>query len=354
MTLDAGEAALRDVTAGFDRAVAIARRATSPSDLDPMWDMLYEAAHLAPTAVHLALSQLASDDAHIRTTACRLAGVVAEVHRESRQPVADALIRLDIRRADHAMVAAFVRAAGSTTDPRTLPLLLAHVDRDDPRVRQAVATSLAAVMWDEPRPDGIAALLRLSADHDPEVRNWATFGFGWQLPVDGADVRAALWARTVDDYPDAREEGIRGLARRHDPRAVPLVAELLATGDVHVHTFDAAAMLGTDALLPALSTFDPIDRGVIGALIACNPIARAARDDAAWALFTTVATRYPELPVALYCERFEPGIWLDIAPVGATTQMAGWPVADLLEQADHDVEAAIDLVVAQLLAAADS
>jgi hypothetical protein len=177
------------------------------------------------------------------------------------------------------------------------------------------------------------------------------------LPVDGSDVRAALWARTRDDCADAREEGIRGLARRHDRRAVPLVAELLAAGDAHVFTFAAAAMLADGRLLEALSTYDPADPDVAAACEACDAVYREVADDAAWDLYTAVAARYPELPVALYCERFEPGIYLDLAPIGGEPlppPMAGTLVSELYERAGYDLATAVELVALDLCGADDA
>jgi hypothetical protein len=355
MSLDAGAVDVRDVTERFDRAVRMARFARSAADYDPVWDLLHEAAHVPDVAADLALTHLTSADTRLRATACDLLGVVAHVDRSRRAPAAAVLVTL--RESHPDVVRAIVRAAGETRDPGTRPLLTAHATSADVGVRLAVAHALTLVMTDddtrgEDGRDALDALIALTRDPDPEVRNWATFGLGWQLPVDGPEVRAALWARTADEYADAREEGVRGLARRRDGRAIPLVAALLATRDAHVHTFDAAAFLGAPELVGPLSAYDRSDPGVALALQACDPVAREARDDRAWALFRAVAERYPELPVALYCERFELGTYLDVAPLelADATQMAGLPVDVLLRRAYGDVALAAELFAAQAVA----
>jgi HEAT repeat protein len=356
MALDVSATA-RDVAVRFTSAVAIARFACSRHDDERRWDLLHEAAHDAPAATALATERLASVDASERATAADLLGVVAGAWPAVRADAASALLRVDADAAPPPLVASLVRAAGATRDVRTVPLLTAYASVDDPAVRRDVAASLAAVMCDEPIEAGVRALIRLTTDVEPEVRNWATFGLGWQLPVDGSDVRAALWARTRDDCADAREEGIRGLARRHDRRAVPLVAELLAAGDAHVFTFAAAAMLADGRLLEALSTYDPADPDVAAACEACDAVYREVADDAAWDLYTAVAARYPELPVALYCERFEPGIYLDLAPIGGEPlppPMAGTLVSELYERAGYDLATAVELVALDLCGADDA
>jgi len=90
--------------------------------------------------------------------------------------------------------------------------------------------------------------------------------------------------------------------------APPLtLRKLLARDDAHVHTFDAAAFLHEPALLPLLGKFNALDHGVGEALLECDPMARVKRDELAWQLFTTLMHRWPELPVALYNDRFELG-----------------------------------------------
>lgn len=58
----------------------------------------------------------------------------------------------------------------------------------------------------------VQTLIELSADVDPQVRDWATFGLGVQIDRDDPAVRHALMARLEDPDIDTRGEAIRGLA----------------------------------------------------------------------------------------------------------------------------------------------
>lgn len=352
------DTAVREVAAQFDLAVELSRTAREPRDRDRVLDLLHEAAYRPTAAFDVAAGHAGDADAVSRLLACDLLGVLAESHVDLQPRVAAAVLAAYPAEADEAVTTAMARALGACADPRGLPALLDLAGHRCADVRRAVAAALPWVMFDELPEAGIAALLRLSADVDPEVRNWATFGLGWMLPVDSPEIRAALVARLADAYPDAREEGIRGLARRRDRRALPYVAELLAREDAHVHTFDAAAFLGDPALLPLLDKYNVGDPGVAGAVRECDPAAAAEREARAWQLYARIADRWPELPVALYCDRFELGVYLDIAPLpgrGAPLTMppavAGAPVEVLLNRAGGDVARAADLVVADLFAA---
>ena len=96
------------------------------------------------------------------------------------------------------------------------------------------------------------ALIKLSGDSEPEVRDWATFGLGTLSSDDGPDVRAALLARAEDPYHTTRAEALFGLAVRRDPRAVPHLIRALESPTVVGLELDAAAEARDPRLLPAL------------------------------------------------------------------------------------------------------
>jgi hypothetical protein len=345
-----------DVAFRVDRAVDLARTARTDRDRDTVLDLLHEAAHLAGPAVEVAAGALAAVHPVRRAVAADLLGVVADCHPDMTADVTAVLVAACPVEQDPTVQRSLAEAMGHG-DRRVLPALVAYAAHPDAAVRLAAARSLTTAMYEDPDDAGLDALLRLSADPDPEVRNWATFGFGWQLPVDSTAIREALWARTTDPYPEARQEGIRGLARRRDRRVVPLVAALLRADAAHVFTFDAAGFLGDPALLPALALYNPVDQGVAEAMTECDPQARAARDARAWELFEEVCRRWPEVPMALYCERFELGMCLDVAPVDPPLgtpavmepAMAHYNVEGLLARAGGDIGRAADLVAADLL-----
>jgi len=165
-----------------------------------------------------------------------------------------------VRDEDAEAVASAVTALGHVADPRSLVAVLQQVGHVDDAVRFAVAVALPALTdSDEPAADVTGALITLTRDPDPDVRDWATFGLGAQLHADGPEVRAALVARLDDDHDDdAVEEAMMGLVRRGDPRGTaPLLNQLWRLVDDDsvlpgTLVFEAAAISGTKDVLPPL------------------------------------------------------------------------------------------------------
>jgi HEAT repeat protein len=184
---------------------------------------------------------------------------------------------------------------GATADRVAVPPLVLLAGHGDPDVRFQVPLSLPSVWSGDPDGPDVQALIRLTADIDAEVRDWATFGLGTQLTdADTAAIRAALRNRTSDDHPGTREEAICGLACRRDPRAISLVGGLLAAEDgAHLLVFEAAEVLGAAELVPLLEESDADDHGVREALAGCDPAARDRRDQFAWDLLCTLYRQQP-------------------------------------------------------------
>ncbi|MEU4271524.1 ankyrin repeat domain-containing protein [Streptomyces sp. NPDC026092] len=122
-----------------------------------------------------------------------------------------------------------VVALGQYGEPQALPELLSLAGHPDIEVRRALGCALTG-----PVPAGdpvaVATLVALSRDHDHGVRDWATLALA-EVPEDTPVLREALVARLADDDEDAVAEAARGLAMRQDPRAVEVLASLLADGD---------------------------------------------------------------------------------------------------------------------------
>ncbi|MFD3947894.1 ankyrin repeat domain-containing protein [Streptomyces sp. NPDC058579] len=122
-----------------------------------------------------------------------------------------------------------VVALGQYGEPQALPEMLSLAAHPDIEVRRALGCALTG-----PVPAGdpvaLATLVALSRDHDHGVRDWATLALA-EVPEDTPVLRAALVARLADDDEDAVAEAARGLAMRQDPRAVEVLASLLADGD---------------------------------------------------------------------------------------------------------------------------
>lgn len=192
---------------------------------DRRWEDLRAFVVGEPSAARIVGEQgLTSGDARVREVAADVLGSVASVDPASAAAIADALIRrLDVEQ--HADVLdSVITALGHTGDSRARASVLKHADHPDENVRLAVAWSLPALDLDD---DALAVLRRLSADSDEDVRDWATFGLAESEARDPATTEA-LAARTNDPHDDTRAEGIFGLARRHDPRARPLIERELS------------------------------------------------------------------------------------------------------------------------------
>jgi len=330
-----------------DQAVRTARDVTGPEEYEAVWALLARIAPDSAAAVELGVELVASADPVARATGCDLLGLASERHEAVRDAAARAVLSIAEAEDDTDALWSIARALGRTGNPAAVPVLVALAGHADGDVRFQVALALPSV-WDGD-PDGVAVrtMIALTEDPDPEVRNWATFGLGFLMEADTVAVREALWARTGDDDNEARAEGVRGLARRHDRRAVSLVAALLDDEDgAHVHTFYAAEMLGAAELLPHLLEYDSGSLGLADAVAACDPEVRERRDAFGAAVLDLVCRELPGADVALYADWFESGLVLDVT-VGADAYR--WSVESLMARASGgDVEQAAVLVVADV------
>ncbi len=124
--------------------------------------------------------------------------------------------------------------------------LAAHTSAE---VRFGVVHGLSGL--DEPQ--GVAALIVLSADADPDVRNWATFAIGSLSTMDGASVRDALAQRLVDPDEEVAGEALVGLAMRHDDRVRPTIKASLDSTAPSLFAVRGAEGLGDASLIPLLT-----------------------------------------------------------------------------------------------------
>ena len=70
-------------------------------------------------------------------------------------------------------------------------------------------------------------MLKLTADTDEDVRDWAAFGIGVLGDIDSPEVRDALAACLQDANEEVREEAMVGLAKRKDQRVLPALRSAL-------------------------------------------------------------------------------------------------------------------------------
>ena len=193
------------------------------------------------------------------------------------------LLALAAVEADPLVLDSVVGALGHLGDQRALAVVLAASGNPSYRVRSAAAKALPELadlgFLDEDHPI-VTALITLTADEEHEVRNWATFGLGALVRVDGSRTRAVLAGILDDPDDDTRAEALAGLARRRDPAVIAAVAAGLEAGEVGRLGVSAAALLSSSVLLAGLQGlvgwWDVDESLLVTALRNCDPVAQTA------------------------------------------------------------------------------
>ena len=190
----------------------------------------------------------------------------------------DALLALAHKEVDPLVLDSIVGALGQLGDQAALLTVLAAAADGSYRVRSAAAKALprlAGVGVASAEDPLVAALLALAADEDQEVRNWAAFGLGSQLDVDGLAIRDVLRRLLDDADEDTRAEAMVGLARRQDLGVIPVVAAALEAEEVGRLAVTAAELLASPALvagLRGLAGWWDVDEELLAAATrACDP-----------------------------------------------------------------------------------
>jgi HEAT repeats len=153
------------------------------------------------------------------------------------------------------LASALMRCADpDAADPDALPVALELARHRDPEIRRAAAQVLPALgqlAGDDPnsRDAVVSSLIALTRDADEDVRDWACFALGTQLSdVDTLALRDALADRLDDAHDDTRCEAMLGLARRVDPRTLPVLRQRLAAPNVYALEIESAGALGDTSL----------------------------------------------------------------------------------------------------------
>ena len=174
-----------------------------------------------------AVSLGADGDPSARELAAVVLGQLGDARRAFPDEQEAALHTLAQRERDPEVLAAIACAFGHLGGRAGHDWLLAHVGDGAADVREGVAFALAGRSAD----GTLEALIRLSADPEPRVRDWATFALGTLAEDDSPELRDALAARLWDNDLDTRLEAVHGLALRQDGRAAGSARELLARSD---------------------------------------------------------------------------------------------------------------------------
>jgi HEAT repeat protein len=222
-------------------------------DEDCRWELIGGIVRDCPDDVlQLCLRVLRDAAAHERTLGADVLGRLVGIDPGARPAALTALLDALSVETDSCAVASIVAALGHIGSADALGRIVPLAGNSDAGVRLAVAFAVATLSPQPLSRDVRFALIKLSGDAEPEVRDWATFGLGTLSSDDGPDVRAALLARTEDAYHTTRAEALFGLAVRRDPRAVPHLIRALESPAVVGLELDAAAEARDPRLLPAL------------------------------------------------------------------------------------------------------
>lgn len=197
--------------------IAHARELSVDDESHEYWEAVGVLQGRCTAAVFARMSELvAAADPIDRRFAC---DVLSQLGPTNERPFGEQSLPLLIAATqdiDPRVVASAVTAIGHHRNPAALNTLLPLVSADHEPTRFALALALPHLISkdaDERHP-GVVALMHLTTDRSADVRDWATFGVGTQLDVDGPAIRACLTARLLDDDEDTRREALDGLARR--------------------------------------------------------------------------------------------------------------------------------------------
>jgi methionyl-tRNA formyltransferase len=208
-----------------------------------------------------------SADPRARSVAAYVAGQLGAPVRTMPAECAALLEAMGEREAHPGVLAVIAEALGHLGEPWGLSWLLRLRRHPDAGVRDGVVSALAG----RTNPLATEALIELSADRDPAIRDWATFALGALAAQDSPTLRDALVARLEDADPEARIEAVHGLALRGDARAVEPALALLDAGEeggslwtrhaLQEAAIRLAAMTGDARFAPHLPALDAGWRG---------------------------------------------------------------------------------------------
>lgn len=245
-----------------DELIQTALTCCTDEENDPGLDALHTLRQRATREVYDATLKLyESKIPHNRAIACSIIAQLGFQYPPEKRPFLDeriAFIRtvLETETAPEVLRDAGVAAGYLGTD-ELLDSLLKLINHFDENVRYGVTNSLHS---EDPR--AVAALIKLSADSDDDVRDWSSMWLG-QLCEDGVDtpeVRDALYARIAEDDPsDAYGEALVGLAHARDPRADAAIIDALSRDYDGYMVFDAAGLSHDPKVLEALLDFETND-----------------------------------------------------------------------------------------------
>lgn len=250
-------------------------------DGDDRWDFIWLLRYRGTRDVlDRAIALTESNNSEERTIGIQILGQLGIPDRTFPDECLTTLIGLLKHEIDPLILQSIGIALGHLNDARAIEPQLKFCLHPDWEVRYGVVLSMNG--HNDKR--AIAALIKLSGDDHPQVRNWATFGLGSLLEVDTPEIREALYQRFLLEDPTGEEtaeiqgEALVGLASRQDERILPKLMEQLMSENLSVLEIEAAEKLANPQLLSALlqvkTWCEPTGyfaETLAAAIVACTP-----------------------------------------------------------------------------------
>jgi HEAT repeat protein len=250
-------------------------------DGDDRWDSIWLLRYRGTRDVlDRAIALTESNNSEERTIGIQILGQLGIPDRTFPDECLTTLIGLLKHEIDPLILQSIGIALGHLNDARAIEPQLKFCLHPDWEVRYGVVLSMNG--HNDKR--AIAALIKLSGDDHPQVRNWATFGLGSLLEVDTPEIREALYQRFLLEDPTGEEtaeiqgEALVGLASRQDERILPKLMEQLMSENLSVLEIEAAEKLANPQLLSALlqvkTWCEPTGyfaETLAAAIVACTP-----------------------------------------------------------------------------------
>lgn len=250
-------------------------------DGDDRWDFIWLLRYRGTRDVlNGAIALTESNNSEERTIGIQILGQLGIPDRTFPDECLTTLIGLLKHEIDPLILQSIGIALGHLNDARAIEPQLKFCLHPDWEVHYGVVLSMNG--HNDKR--AIAALIKLSGDDHPQVRNWATFGLGSLLEVDTPEIREALYQRFLLEDPTGEEtaeiqgEALVGLASRQDERILPKLMEQLMSENLSVLEIEAAEKLANPQLLSALlqvkTWCEPTGyfaETLAAAIVACTP-----------------------------------------------------------------------------------
>ncbi|MCZ6838463.1 MAG: HEAT repeat domain-containing protein [Alphaproteobacteria bacterium] len=248
----------RDVSELFEAAEILHKHAEDHSSYVPYWDCVYElrkreSEEVFETAIQLCKSRRVRD----RQLGSFVLGDDTRPKRRFNREALDQLHLMLKTETNPTVLHAILYGIGGAQDwdnMREIKRIVSLLDHESEKVRLGVIE----VLLHRSDRTSIATLIHLSRDKSAHIRDWATFGLGFESSGDTPRIRKALVERLTDEDFDTRRGAISGLAERKEPRVRSALIDALNQIDATASSYEASLVFyavedfGDKSLIPLI------------------------------------------------------------------------------------------------------